>query len=192
MALFEPLFEFDRWLFYLINKGGQNALFDAVMPFITDFSNFAIPLAAVWLALLIFGGRKGRVAAIVVAVTFALTDSTSSRIIKPLVGRERPCVALEDVRLVMGMKNTLSFPSTHAANIFGAATVLTIFYRRWAAAFFAVAACVGYSRIYVGVHYPSDVIGGAVMGAGVALTLSAAGMAFLKRRRDSASAEASE
>jgi undecaprenyl-diphosphatase len=89
---------------------------------------------------------------------------------------------LEDVRLVMGMKNTLSFPSAHAANIFGAATVLSMFYRRWAAAFFAVAVCVGYSRIYVGFHYPSDVLGGAVLGAGVALALSSAGLAFLKRR----------
>ena len=98
-----------------------------------------------------------------------------------MVGRERPCVALEDVRLVMGMKSSLSFPSAHAANIFGAATALTMFYRRWAGAFFAVAVCVGYSRVYVGVHYPSDVLGGAVLGTGTALAMGAAGLVFLRR-----------
>jgi hypothetical protein len=68
MTFFEPFFEFDRWLFYIINVKGGNAVFDAVMPFITDFSNFAVPLVLIWLALLIFGGRKGRVAAVMVAV----------------------------------------------------------------------------------------------------------------------------
>jgi undecaprenyl-diphosphatase len=183
MTLFEPLFGLDRWLFHIINDSWHNAVFDAVMPFITDFSNFVIPLAVAWLALLIFGGRKGRIAAVVLALTFAITDSTASRIVKPLVGRERPCVALEGVRLVIGMKNTLSFPSTHAVNLFGAATVLTMFYRRWWAAFFAVAACVGYSRVYLGFHYPSDVIGGGMMGAAVGLALGAAGLRLLKGRR---------
>ncbi len=173
--------EFDRWLFRTINQEGANPLFDAVMPFLTDFSNFEIPLAIVWVLLLVFGGRRGRVTALAVAITLLLTDQVSSHVVKPLAQRERPCVALEEVRLLVGFKNTLSFTSSHAANIFGAATVLSLAYGRLTAGFLIIAAAVAYSRVYVGVHYPFDVIAGAVLGAGTGLGVSALAGAALRR-----------
>ena len=185
--MLERLLEFDRWLFHLINGAGKNAVFDAVMPFLTDFSNFEAPLAVVWVMLIVFGGRKGRVAALTIAATLLLTDQVSSHVIKPLFQRQRPCVALEDVRLLVGFKNTLSFTSSHAANIFGAATVLALAYRRLAVVFFAVALAVAYSRVYVGLHYPFDVICGGAMGAAFAAGTSALARPLLKVRGGAAS-----
>jgi undecaprenyl-diphosphatase len=170
--MLELIVKFDIWLFRLINEAGANAVFDAVMPFITDFDNFEIPLAIVWVLLMVFGGRKGRMAGVSLAVALLLTDQISSHVIKPLVGRQRPCVTLEDVRLLTGFKNTLSFTSSHAANIFGSATVLSLAYRRLAPAFLLIAAAVAYSRVYIGIHYPLDVICGGVLGIGIGWTVS--------------------
>jgi undecaprenyl-diphosphatase len=183
----DAVLRFDVWLFYLINVSGANPVFDAVMPFLTDFSNFEIPVAVAWVLLLIFGGRKGRVTALILALTLLLTDQLSSHVIKPLFHRGRPCAELEGVRLIVGFKNTYSFTSTHAVNIFGSATVLSIAYRRAAAAFLAIAVAVAYSRVYVGVHYPLDVICGGALGAAVGAGVGAAiwrlvGLAARRRR----------
>lgn len=191
----EPLIEFDRWLFYLINGAGANGFFDAVMPFLTDFSNFEIPLAIAWVMLMVFGGRRGRVTALVLAVTLLMTDQMSSHVIKPLVQRERPCVELSDVRALMGLKTSFSFPSSHAANIFGAATVLSLGYRRLTIPFMVIATAVAYSRVYVGVHYPLDVIAGAALGVGFGAGASVLARRSLRRlssRRKGGGGEADE
>lgn len=191
----EPLIEFDRWLFYLINGAGANGFFDAVMPFLTDFSNFEIPLAIAWVMLMVFGGRRERVTALVLAVTLLMTDQMSSHVIKPLVQRERPCVELSDVRALMGLKTSFSFPSSHAANIFGAATVLSLEYRRLMIPFIVIATAVAYSRVYIGVHYPLDVIAGAALGVGFgagASVLARRSLGRLSSRRKGSGGEADE
>ncbi len=191
----EPLIEFDRWLFYLINGAGANAFFDAVMPFLTDFSNFEIPLAIAWVMLMVFGGRRGRVTALLLAVTLLMTDQISSHVIKPLAQRERPCVELNDVRALIGVKTSFSFPSSHAANIFGAATVLSLKYRRLMVPFVVIATAVAYSRVYVGVHYPLDVIAGAALGVGFgagASVLARRALGRLSSRRKGGGGEADE
>jgi undecaprenyl-diphosphatase len=82
------------------------------------------------------------------------------------VGRLRPCNALdaEHCRLLVGASSAKSFPSAHAANSFAMATVASWGYRKLAPLFFLVAAIVAYSRIYVGLHYPLDALGGAALG----------------------------
>jgi undecaprenyl-diphosphatase len=178
----ELLIKFDIWLFWLINDAGANPVFDVVMPFLTDFSNFEIPLGIVWVLLMVFGGKKGRVAGLALALTLVLTDQVSSHVIKPLVQRQRPCVTLEDVRLLVGFKNTLSFTSSHAANIFGSATILSLAYRRLAPAFFVLAAAVAYSRVYIGIHYPLDVVCGAALGLGFGAAVSTGFSVLLKKK----------
>ncbi len=177
----DALLRFDIWLFYLINHAGANPVFDAVMPFLTDFSNFEIPAAIAWVLLMVLGGKKGRVTALILAVTLLLTDQLSSHVVKPLFHRGRPCAELTDVRLLVGFKNTFSFTSTHAVNIFGSATVLSLAYKRLAPAFLGVAFAVAYSRVYVGVHYPLDVICGGALGAGIGAGVSAATWGTLRR-----------
>lgn len=154
----------DIAIFYLVNNGTHNRLFDVVMPFLTDIDNWRIPLALIWVGLLVFGGKKGRIVALLAAVCLVLTDQLSSSYLKPYFSRTRPCNVLENVRLLVNCTKAYSFPSSHATNIFAQATLFSYTYRKMAPAFVITALIVGYSRIYVGVHFPFDVLFGAVLG----------------------------
>ena len=162
--MFEFLLQADKHLFYLINRTLANPVFDVVMPFVTTEEHFVIPLILLWLGLLLFGGRRERIAALLILPTLLLSDQLSSSILKPLVGRIRPCNALPDVRLLDRCTHSFSFPSSHATNIFAAAGLLSGFYRKYRGYFYGIAVLVAYSRPYVGVHYPSDVLFGAWLG----------------------------
>jgi membrane-associated phospholipid phosphatase len=113
------------------------------------------------------GWRKALPFLALVAVTVTLTDQLATSLIKPLVHRLRPCnpqALVDHGRFLLGYKTSFSFPSNHAMNMFGQATLLAFLYRRYAVYFFLFAAFIAYSRVYVGVHYPLDVIGGAIFG----------------------------
>ena len=76
----------------------------------------------------------------------------------------------------------LSFPSSHAVNNFTGAAIISFFYRRQTPYWMAFASLMALSRPYVGVHYPSDILGGAVIGAVIGLSLSSAARLIAQRR----------
>ena len=154
----------DLHLFQVINGDLSNAVFDSLMPFITDPGPFVIPLTLIGVGLLVWGGWKGRLL-VVMALLLLIVSNAVSEQLKQLFQRPRPCLALETVRLLVGCSKTnFSFPSSHASNITAQALLFAFFYRPIAAPLFVVAAAVGYSRVYVGVHYPLDVVGGILVG----------------------------
>ncbi len=165
--MLETLLKLDNELFFLINRDLQNSFFDLIMPIITNVKNW-IPLFAVLIVALLWkGGRRGREAVLLLILTVTLSDQLSSSVIKPAVRRVRPCIAFADLEMVhtpTGVHRSPSFPSSHAANSAAAATLFALFYPRRRLLCFIIAAAVAYSRVYVGVHYVSDVLAGALLG----------------------------
>ena len=158
------LSSWDITLFRLINGQGHNYFLDWFMPFMTDLKNFwyVLPVLVVWV--LVREKKAGIVFLVFIGLTLAITDPFSSRLLKDWLGRVRPCHVLEEVRLLTDCNTSYSFPSSHAVNIFAAAFFLSQPLKKLSPLFFGIAGIVGYSRIYIGIHYPLDVIGGAAIG----------------------------
>ena len=175
--MIEFLYTVDVAMFSFLNSGLANPVGDFLWPYITDYDRYLpvrILLVVVWLLLMVKGGKRGRTAALLVVVVLVCADQLSSFGIKPLLERPRPCHMVNGVQVVQNVHLLVhcgggkSFPSSHAVNNFAVATLFTFFYRRWAWAFFAWAGLVALSRVTVGVHYPSDILGGAIIGMAVA------------------------
>lgn len=164
--MLDKIISLDIQFFHLFNQKLTNSFLDAFMPFITDLDNWKIPIILFWLFLMIKGGKKGRVAGLLIIPVIVLTDQVSASLIKPWVGRVRPCYELESFRLLVdGCGGKLAFPSSHATNIAGFATLFALFYRKQTWIFVLIAFLIGYSRVYVGKHYPADVLFGWFLGA---------------------------
>ncbi|MGE3799960.1 MAG: phosphatase PAP2 family protein [Candidatus Kapaibacterium sp.] len=167
------LLHFDQQLFHFFNSDLANPVFDVVMPFITNVKHLYPVYALLFILLLWRGGANGKWASLLLVATVAIADPLSSRVLKEAVGRERPCRAMEDVRLLVNCGGGKSFPSSHAVNNFAALVIFFWFFRRFAWIWLLIASAVSFSRIYVGVHYPLDILGGAVVGIIVGIAVVA-------------------
>jgi len=131
-----------------------------------DFSKLWLGSAS---ALAAFGGEQGRRAAVNGLVSLGLTSALINVVLKPLWGRRRPERVKHRVPFArrVRMPKTRSFPSGHAASGFAFATGVASAAPLAGGLLTALAALVAYSRVHTGVHYPSDVVAGAVIGAGL-------------------------
>ena len=177
----------DQKLFFLINRQWTSSALDLLMASLSSF-DFWMPIFAVLIVLLgVFGGFRERAFLLTLLMTVLLTDCVLTNSLKHAVNRPRPR-QVQAVRLVdfapahprllaiarplvvvdsqpeTGKIAGRSFPSGHTGNNFAAATVLFAFYRRRGWLYYAVAAGVGYSRVYTGAHWPSDVLASVFLG----------------------------
>jgi len=162
----------DARIFHLINRSLQNPLFDLVMPILSNKRYFLLPALVVVLMLLVWGGRRMWIVVAVAVAALALSD-VGTNLIKAALHRTRPCHVIPDVHLLAGCTRSFSLPSNHASNMFALAAVGWLGFRRWRWALALLAAGVAYSRVYLGVHYPADVLAGAVWGGALGWGLTA-------------------
>jgi membrane-associated phospholipid phosphatase len=158
--------DIDTSLFFFINQNLQNPFFDRVMPFITSrtFLVFLPVVLLLWLK-----EKKNAMPALFVGLVSIAFADAGGHVLKEFVMRQRPCNALDNVHLLVGCSKSYSMPSNHAANAFAFAMTIWFMLRsRLGLLFAAAAALIGISRVFVGVHYPSDVIAGALVGTAAA------------------------
>jgi undecaprenyl-diphosphatase len=180
------LVNLDTQMFLFFNGAIANSLFDRIMPIITNDWILRVVFAIIVVLLLIFGKKQGRLVALLCVVTVALSDQATSHLLKPMIGRVRPCHVVPDVHLLVACSQGLSFPSSHAANSFAIAALISLTYHRRFWLYLTIAGIISYSRIAVGVHYPLDVLAGALVGVLSATAVFAAnqyvGDRLLKKR----------
>ena len=158
------LYSLDLAGFYFLNNTISNPLFDKFFPFITNVKHWYIAYIIVWSILLIKGGRIGKIAAIGIILLIAASDQFNSSLLKNLFERVRPCNLLTDVNILVNCSGSFSFPSSHAVNNFAVAFYFYKLYPNLKWTLFTVASLIAISRPYVGVHYPSDILAGAIIG----------------------------
>jgi len=153
--------------FFILVNSAHNSVLDPVMVFLSLYGREVV-WGGLGVGLFLFGGERKKKA----AMTFGLIVLVLMGVgmaSKYFYDRPRPYDTISGVRLLVGRESDASFPSGHTLIVAGGAVVAWLnLKRRWAAILTFEAALVSYSRIYVGVHFPTDVLGGALLGAGCA------------------------
>ena len=161
--MLETLLNLDGGFLLFLQESVRNPILDNIMIFITSLGNGGMIWIAATILLLI--PKKTRKAGVMSAVALLGSLIINNNIVKNIVQRPRPFVTFTDLQIIIPTPSEFSFPSGHTSSSFAAAAV---FYRhlpkKLGLPAVILAGLIGFSRLYVGVHYPTDVIAGVLMG----------------------------
>lgn len=154
--------KFDNYILCTIKKYVQNKYLDILMPIITSMGN----LGVIWImiAIIILLDSKHRLAGYMVIFTLIISTIIGEGIIKNIVRRVRPCNKYNNVRLLISRPISYSFPSGHTLSSFAVAEVLSMNYAQYRFIFMGIAVLIALSRLYLHVHYPTDVLASIILG----------------------------
>ncbi|MEA2030076.1 MAG: phosphatase PAP2 family protein [candidate division Zixibacteria bacterium] len=169
--MLELLNNIDTAIFLFLNVTISNPVTDAVMPVITSDLLLRVSYGLAMLGLLWKGNARLRWMVLFSMFTLLVADQVSSHFLKPLIARPRPCHVLSDINLLVNCGAGYALPSSHATNAFAQAALFSLTVKQTKWYLWAVASLIAISRIFVGVHYPFDVLGGALVGLAVGLAM---------------------
>lgn len=163
------LFKFDWDILYFIQNHLRNGLFDTIVPIYTTLGEWAIMWIVMGLIMLIF--KKYRRCGFMVLLALIAGLLICNIALKNIVARTRPCYIDESIILLVGNPSEYSFPSGHSVSSMAAAMTIWLHHKKigWVAIILAL--LMGLSRLYVFVHFPTDVYGGFIIGMLIALGL---------------------
>ncbi|MBE6709162.1 MAG: phosphatase PAP2 family protein [Ruminococcaceae bacterium] len=162
MGFFEKITSADLQVLEWIRENLWCGFLDAVMPVITFLGNAGWFWIAMAVVMLFFGKTRKTGLMMGAALIFGLV--LCNLILKPTVARIRPYELVEGVKLLIGEQSDFSFPSGHTAASFEAATVLMIRDKKFGIPALVLASVIAFSRMYLYVHYPTDILGGIAVG----------------------------
>lgn len=169
-TLIDAIINIDVNILMHIQKYFHTSFLDGVMPIITSLGNSGI----IWIviSIILMLNKKYRKIGFIMAAALILAAFMGEVVLKNLVKRPRPCTAMPFVDMLINRPTSYSFPSGHTASSFTAATVLLINWRRAGICALVLASIIAFSRLYLFVHYPSDVLAGAILGVSCGLVVN--------------------
>lgn len=167
----DALMEFEIAVLYWIKQNLQFSTLDSWVVVLNDKRVYLLPGLVTAGSLIYFKKAKGLYYVLTAAAAVLLTDFLVHEVLKPMFARPRPCHDLEFLKPLIYCSNSYSFPSSQGANLFAFATITACYFRRAAVPVFLFALAGCFSKLYQGVHYPSDVLVGMVVGTVMAFSI---------------------
>lgn len=169
----------DRSLFYAINHG-SDSLAPILVPFSKGFDDWGKKLVLLLIVVALISRRQTRAGGIVAGFGWIVANGITDLL--KLIPFSRPCNVLPDVMNRISQSSSMGTASAHSANMAFVATAFALYFRWWSLPWIAAALITGYSRVYVGAHFPSQVLLGWSVGVGTAFGLRELERVITRRR----------
>lgn len=150
-----------------IRENFSNPVMDKLMIIITSLGNVGF----IWIAIgvILLAQKKYRKVGFILLIALLINSIIGEGIIKNVIQRPRAFITYPDISIIINPPTSFSFPSGHTASSFAAAVVIGYYIKNWRGIAYTFASLIAFSRLYLFVHYPSDILGGILLGVTCAL-----------------------